>query len=912
MPSFPLSWLGVSPPVAAILCGGIGLLVMLGGWLVFGSGPRRRRGLNRVERLLQASDWNGALQLAQALRQGTMSVHWRARVRRAEAKCLQAAAAAAWKEKQYEQSLDLEFRAGQLLGRSEVEVRSGVIEAMLAEARRCFAASAGPDTDPVHQLLGRVLGLESTCLEAFFWKGLCHLREGNHEQAVAALNAARGSDTTTPSAVVDPSLYLGGLLLRLGQPKDALRYLTEANRIDGNCPLVKWQLGAALLAVVGDASLAVRALQQVLSPRGLPLWTQNSGRLWVEAFPENRSYVRKLAAQHAYVCPLWGSDLPVIVRQVRLALGQGLYRLGKFQDAADLFNRLAQESAPSLPVLRGLGLALARLERYDEAFKHLRMAHELEEPKDRITAGYLALCGARGKPSRPEDQGKNVSWALRLLTQFTAPGDTDWVQLVSTIFAEARALAVPLEADDQLYLCEHLVSVAAADPQAAAGYLQLAVEQPQAMRPEYAWLYCRAAQVHGLDDPQGVELFARTFAGRAEAQAFFAQHNWGFAEIEYAYLERAAKHQSGQFPAVLGPDYPAHGELVLLERAQREEAAGNSDAALHWTDVLHRLAPHNAKALDRLGALHYHRGNLPAARELLQQWQTIEPQSATPLVRLAVIQHQLGETDAWRETIRRGVQQAHGAARAAAAFLGARLAITRPADGVSPSASLDRDPVAMRTALEFLGIARHADPERADVLWLSAAIRTLLADRDGLAAQASDMQNPDVTDARYHYLAAICHLAAGNYAVTLDACRRAAKEPALAVESSYVVGWAHLHRQDARAAADALRPVAKTADSPSAAHAQALLAGIRFHQGAADEAIACWQALSPQQRSAWQLTQPLQQTVFLTALEALQAGRYEQAVERIREAGKLGLRERRLGALLSLALVKAGQKLLFA
>ncbi|MGF7473809.1 hypothetical protein WFJ45_24050, partial [Salmonella enterica subsp. enterica serovar Minnesota] len=72
----------------------------------------------------------------------------------------------------------------------------------------------------------------------------------------------------------------------------------------------------------------------------------------------------------------------------------------------------------------------------------------------------------------------------------------------------------------------------------------------------------------------------------------------------------------------------------------------------------------------------------------------------------------------------------------------------------------------------------------------------------------------------------------------------------------------------------------------------------RFHEGEAEEAITCWQALDPQQRAAWQLGQPLQQTVFLTALEALQAGRYEQAVERIREAGKLGLRERRLGALL--------------
>ncbi len=40
-------------------------------------------------------------------------------------------------------------------------------------------------------------------------------------------------------------------------------------------------------------------------------------------------------------------------------------------------------------------------------------------------------------------------------------------------------------------------------------------------------------------------------------------------------------------------------------------------------------------------------------------------------------------------------------------------------------------------------------------------------------------------------------------------------------------------------------------------------------------------------------------------------GNYELAAGRIREAGRLGLRDRRLGALLTLAPVKAGQRLLF-
>jgi Flp pilus assembly protein TadD len=50
---------------------------------------------------------------------------------------------------------------------------------------------------------------------------------------------------------------------------------------------------------------------------------------------------------------------------------------------------------------------------------------------------------------------------------------------------------------------------------------------------------------------------------------------------------------------------------------------------------------------------------------------------------------------------------------------------------------------------------------------------------------------------------------------------------------------------------------------------------------------------------------------LLAGLTAFEKGRYELAAERIREAGRLGLRDWRLGPLLTLALVKAGQRLLF-
>src|SRR5207249_7690313 len=130
---------------------------------------------------------------------------------------------------------------------------------------------------------------------------------------------AAASTAAPTSPFIDPALYLGAVLLRRGQAKEAMRYLTEANRMDANCPIVTLQLGAAMIAAGGDTSFAVRALQRALGPRGLGQWHDRPERVWVEGFPEHRSYVRKLAAEFPYTCPLWGSDMAFLLQQGTLA-----------------------------------------------------------------------------------------------------------------------------------------------------------------------------------------------------------------------------------------------------------------------------------------------------------------------------------------------------------------------------------------------------------------------------------------------------------------------------------------------------------------------------------------------------------------------------------------------------------------
>ena len=156
------------------------------------------------------------------------------------------------------------------------------------------------------------------------------------------------------------------------------------------------------------------------------------------------------------------------MRQGQLAMAQAFYRQDRFAEAADLYGKLLQDSPPTVLLLRGYGLSLARLGQHDQAYKHLRIALEQEDPKDPFTAGYLALCGALGKPTNADDKPKNITWSLRLLARFPVLGNAEWAGLISAVHTEAHKVGMPVGVEDQLLLCDSLASVQAVDPRAAA------------------------------------------------------------------------------------------------------------------------------------------------------------------------------------------------------------------------------------------------------------------------------------------------------------------------------------------------------------------------------------------------------------------------------------------------------------
>jgi tetratricopeptide (TPR) repeat protein len=920
VPEFLQPWLGTSPQAAALLYGSLALSlagIPAGLWQLLGRGPRRRRAFHHARRLLQQGDWQAALTVIHELQApGKLSSQWEGRLRHLEGECHHRAADVALEEQRYEDSLSHYRAAARLLGLNADELEGRVVGAMLAGARELFAS--GENRDSLPQLLERTLVLHSPCPEASFWQGLCHVRGGQLDQALTALAA---SHETGGKSFIDPPLYLGALLLRSNRAPEALRYLAEANRV-GACPFVSWQLGTAIVAAGGDSSLAVRALQRALGPHGLPQWINAPDRAWVEAFPDGRCHVRRLASRHRYTCPVFGNDLRSMMHQGQLTLAQACYRLGNFQEAADLYGKLLQECPPTVPVLRGLGLALTRLEKYDQAYKHLRTALEQEEPRDPFTAGYLALCGALGKPTRAEDKPRNVLWAIRLLSKFDLPGNTEWAELCTAVFAEARQSGLPVIVADQQYLCDVLKSVGATDPRAAAAFAHLAGTFPEAVQPEYAWLYCKAAQEHGFSSEQDLHLFGLTFRDEPAARQFYAGKQWDFEEVVCTYLERCAAQRPGSFPEELGAEYPARGEEFLLARSRRQEEAGHPDSALASAEVLLKLSPRSTQALDRLARLHYRRGELDRAVQLLMAWRELEPTNHWPLTRRAVIEQQRGNAAAWTEALTQALELTGGRLRGEIAFLGARLEIADCGLRIAESKSDFLEGAGMQRATALLQECLKELPDHADALWCLAAVRSASGDGENLAVQARAMDRPDVQDPRFHYLAAVCQLAAGDYPRVLEAGQRllsllggekdGKQSPCsfLVTESAYLTGCAHYRLEDP-AAAEALQKPARTAGSPSADHARALLGHISFARGDYDDAIRWWNTVDASKRVEWKLDEPLRSTVFLSGLLAYRTEQYEQAAERFREAGRLGLRERGLGSFLSLALLKAGQRLLY-
>ncbi len=907
-----------------VIGGGValGLLVLLALWYLLGKGPRQWRSYQATRRLMDQGEYAAAWQIIQRWKQGTLSRSWQNRWNEREARYQRGTSQGFFRDKDYEKDLEILEKSNVLLGQPPEEARMYVVSLMVEEARALFSRTVMDSQEEVQNLLTRILLVDSHCAEAYFWQALVLLRDKKTEEATRILTnlvyPGRGESFNEipfpqefTEKFIDPPLYLGALLLEQNQPREALRCLTEANRIDNNCPFVVCQLGIAMIESGGDTQFAIKALERALGNRGFAIWSHQPERAWVEAFPDNKSYVRKLAVNHPFVCPLWGDDFFKAQRQGLAALAKGFYQQGQFEQAVKLYQRVAHESAPSLGVLRGLGLSLARLGRCDEAFKHLRAAHELENPKDPITTGYLALCAAKGKPAFPEDKANNVNWSVGLVRNIDLPGNREWVDLLNQIFTEARSVGIHLKVEDQLHLCEQLQSATATDSSSAQAFHHLFATFPGSFRKEFSWLYCRSAQLLDLQETHTLDTYNLLFSEEDSAREFYQEKNWDFAELEYSFLEKYVRHSPGEIPPVFGEHGSARVENILSKRVRALEEENQQEKARDTAQVWALMTPTNPKALDCLARLHFVNQDETSALEVLQSWHHAAPESYLPLIRQAILFHRQERWEECHAALRRVLEITSSPQKADLAFLGAKLLLARWQKDSPEGRSVQETANSLGNVRHFLEECLAHNPHHKEALGLLASVLCLQEDKERIAPLIGSMEQVAESDPQSHFFLAHCYLETGKLAKALEASQAASENDSLASDCAFLSGWIFLSENEPDKAALNFLKVLSHPDSPSLPYARALLGGLRFFQGSPQDAIDLWKGLEPASLARFDLAQPLAQTIYLTALQEMAQGDYAGAAEKFREAGKRGLREPRLGALLSLALLKAGQSLLY-
>jgi tetratricopeptide (TPR) repeat protein len=865
--------------VIGLIAGGIGL------WRVFGSGPRRNRAYQRARELLAAGDAENARTAIEEIKLlGISTPEWQGRLNNLEGECRRASGEAALSSRKFEEALEHHLAAAKLLSTNPTEARERVIEGMLAELRQ---RAAGAPDDKLTKLAQRILQLAPQHPETSFWLGLANIKLNRVEPALTALRAAFEADKKS----VEPALYLGMLLTREGKAKDALRYLSEANKNAPHSALINWQLGMGLVMAGSDPALAVRALQKAVAADGLAKLAKDPGRFWTDALPDG-SYIGKLATKQPFACPLIGNNFIGMARQAKLAFGQALYRIERITESIHVFQDLLNEGEPTPAVSRALGIALCRVDRFDDAYAHLRSAFEQDAAKNPITACYLALCATKARPAKPEDTPANVRWALRLLSDVSIPAEQEPVRLAAQVYAEAKRIGVPVPVDDLAKLSGAIAALGLTEPFAAAIIDQLAANAMPAVRPPLAFLYGWAASQHRFRGEKDNELHLLLFQNEVSAREYYSQRGWRLEDVEWTFLERWAESHTS-FPADLGPDFAVRAERSLLDRAKSLEQAGDVAGARAAVEVLRRLLPPTATTFDQTARLAFARRDFDESRRVLTEWCSRFPNEAAPLLRLAALEQSCGNSSAAREHVTRALEIATPVQQPIAAMAGVRLAL----------AAGQRE-VALENVERVLG----SNAGNAEALCLKAAILWQLGRHDQLRALAASFERIDVADPKFHYMAAVCFALNDDFDAARTAARRVSNEPGWQIDGHHLMGVLYWRRADYPGAAARLEAVLASPDYRALAHARLTLGRVRWEQGSVVEAATLWSKLSNDERKAMHLDEALPVSAFLAGIECLRKENPAAAADWLNQAREMGFRDRHLPVLHERALVEAARQ----
>src|SRR6516164_8910988 len=115
----------------------------VGAFFLFAPAPRRWRRFARAQRSLQHGDWQAALAVIEAIPSRGLAPAWQAKLANTAGEAYQLGGDLLSQEKKYEESLQHYLTAAHFLSLDEADQRARVIDKMLADVRKLFAAGGG-------------------------------------------------------------------------------------------------------------------------------------------------------------------------------------------------------------------------------------------------------------------------------------------------------------------------------------------------------------------------------------------------------------------------------------------------------------------------------------------------------------------------------------------------------------------------------------------------------------------------------------------------------------------------------------------------------------------------------------------------------------------------------------------------
>lgn len=847
--------------------GGVPLLTLL---------SAREQGLRNARKELENGDWQAAFTSAGQLRNPKRpDPRFERRIRNFEGDCLYRAAELALQGRRYAEALELMRGAGDRLGLPETEFDKRIEQLLLAELRRRIATD--PTANEIRRLGQEVMRVRPEHPEASFWLGIHHLHAGRKDSAREILH-----DAIIDANVPDGALYLGVLLMQLGEDFDAFQCLRQAAHLAPECPVILAYYGAAIIANNGDAASAVRALEKATSVDGLGKLSRSKEDVWAALGP--KSWMSALSRRASISCPLGLDKIDEMMAMARRSLAVALERCDRATDAASVYYQSFSAGDHSLEVRRGLGLSLARTELYDDALPHLQAAYERENPPSAALIGNLALTLTKVGASKPQDQARNIQQALNVLTAIDVRHDAEWARLARVVVGEAKKADVDLTSAHRLSLARAFAAADARDAIAIETFDRLGAEA-DTLPLDVAAAYVRAAAESNVCGTNDEALFNRAFKEREGLKRHFADHKWDFAAVERLYLVRWVQRHPGRYPDAPGPLYAAIAERILTDEWRKHMAEGRHEEGRAALDLAFRLGPVRALTLDRLAEQADRRGDREDVLQYLETWAKHHPHDPRPLVRRAMLDRRDGKSVAALERLTDACGIANGTQRSKLLLITVRVAL---------------EARQFEAAEELFEQARQLAPQDPVPTIGLAAMALKRSDHERLASLAPLFTENGANEPLKSLLAAVSFALAGDEAASVVELAVAAEDNSLAADVQYlrtaILVW-HGQTEEARKEIDCIQK--NSGHSREAVLAlQGILAWKSFDYA---DALLAWGEIPSTRRAQWNLDRHLAAAAFLFGAGELNEQRPAEAVEWFRQAREYGLKNDRLAIMEAVA-----------